>query len=329
VRAVAARDLDGDGDMDIAAALSAGNAIVWFENDGATPPVFAPHTISGVATFAISVGIQDFDSDGDLDVLSAALSANTIAWHENLAGDGSAWQSRTISAAADGAAGVLAADLDRDGDLDAAAVSFNDDRLTWFRNLTIHRNALFPAEAVVSTIANGARAVAAGDINGDGSLDLVSASEFDDEVNWYANSGNGSSWTATQITNTADGAQDTTAADADGDGDLDVVTASANDDRISWSENQAGDGTAWVTATISAAMNGAQSVSTGDVDGDGDLDVLAASERQDLLVHQHRRRWQRLDGDRHLRGGDWRSGCRRRRPGRRRRPRCGERLAER
>ena len=57
-----------------------------------------------------------------------------VAWFENTSGDGLAWQWNTITAAADGAIGVYAADLDRDGDVDVLSTSLNDKSITWYEN---------------------------------------------------------------------------------------------------------------------------------------------------------------------------------------------------
>ena len=70
----------------------------------------------------------------------------------------------------------------------------------------------------------------------------------------------------------------------DGDGDLDVLSASYADDKIAWYENTDGDGSFGSEQVISTAANGATSVFAADVDGDGDLDVLSASYRDDKIA---------------------------------------------
>ena len=134
-----------------------------------------------------------------------------------------------------------------------------------------------------------ARSVFAADVDGDGDIDVLSASRYDDKIAWYENDGS-ETFTAHTITTTADEAFSVFAADVDGDGDMDVLSASINDDKIAWYEN---DGSESFTAhTITTTANGAVSVFAADVDGDGDLGL---GER--LLMLDSSKIIATLDGD--------------------------------
>ncbi len=67
--------------------------------------------------------MADEDGDGDLDVLSASAGDDTIVLYENIAGDGSAWTTHSITTPGEEATSVFALDVNGDGDLDARPVS--------------------------------------------------------------------------------------------------------------------------------------------------------------------------------------------------------------
>ena len=85
----------------------------------------------------------------------------------------------------------------------------------------------------IATSADGAHDVFIADLDGDGDLDIVSASFNDDTIAWYENNGAANpTFTAADIATSADGASTVHVADLDGDGDLDIVSASSLDDTL-------------------------------------------------------------------------------------------------
>jgi hypothetical protein len=73
-------------------------------------------------------------------------------------------------------------------------------------------------------------------VDGDGDLDVLSASFFDDKIAWYENNGS-QNFLEHTISTAADGAASVFVADVDGDGDLDVLSTSFYDFKIAWYEN--------------------------------------------------------------------------------------------
>ncbi|MBK8339386.1 MAG: T9SS type A sorting domain-containing protein [Flavobacteriales bacterium] len=137
---------------------------------------------------------------------------------------------------------------------------------------------LFGPQQIISTLANGPYSVASADLDGDGDLDVLSASSFDDKIAWYANDGSGGFGPQQIISTSAVGAICVASADLDGDGDLDVLSASSTGtaSKIAWYVND-GSGGFGPEQIISTLAFGASWVATADLDGDGDLDVLSAS----------------------------------------------------
>ncbi len=281
---VYAADVDGDGDLDALSASVYDDKIAWYENVGSGGTSWVLHTISTSTDGADSVYAADLDGDGDLDALSTSFYEAKIAWHENVGGGGTSWVLHTISTSADFPRSVFAADMDGDGDLDALSASFFDiHKIAWYEN--VGGGGTSWALHTISTSALGAHSVYAADVDGDGDLDALSASGLDDKIAWYENvAGGGTSWVLHTISTSANGAYSVHAADVDGDGDLDALSASHSDDKIAWYENVGGGGTSWTLHTISTDAYDAYSVHAADVDGDGDLDALSASNREDTIA---------------------------------------------
>jgi FG-GAP-like repeat len=273
---VVAADVDRDGDLDVVAASYGNDRIAWSENTAGDGSAWTTHTISQLANGPITVWAADVDRDGDPDVLAASQIDDSVRWFENAAGDGSLWTVHTIATDADGAQSVHAADVDRDGDTDVLSASSLDDTIAWYENLD-GAGASWLARTIALD-ADAAQFVRAGDVDGDGDLDAVSASYQDDTVAWYENTaGDGTAWTARTISLTANGAYAVFLADVDGDGDLDVLSARNADDAVGWHENVLGDGTLWTQHTVTTTANGATAVFAADLDRDGDVDVLSTS----------------------------------------------------
>ncbi len=280
-RSVFAADVDGDGNTDVLSANRYDQTVAWYENDGASPPVWTTHTITATAQIAESVFASDLDGDTDMDVLSAENSADKIAWYENDGASPPSWTARIVSTTADGASSVFAADVDGDMNMDLLSASIFDDKIAWYENdgaspptFTAH---------TISTTADGANTVFAADVDGDGDMDVLSASGIDDRIAWYENSGaSPPTWTARTISTTA--GNSVFAADVDGDTDMDVLSASFHDNEIAWYENNGASPPAWTPHTITTSADGATAVFAADMDGDADTDVLSGSLSDDTIA---------------------------------------------
>jgi len=197
-----AADLDGDGDLDVLSALSVYEGcdegptflvdakIAWYANDGTGQ--FGPQqVITTAAPEDRRVYAADLDGDGDQDVLSAPSSFagdDRIAWYAN-DGTGQFGPQQVISTWDRGPKCVYAADLDADGDLDVLSASYGDypsysHKIAWYAN---DRMGQFGPQQVITTKADGPTCVYAADLDGDGDLDVLSASYWDDKIAWYEN----------------------------------------------------------------------------------------------------------------------------------------------
>jgi len=285
---VYAADVDGDGDTDILGAAVLADDITWWENTNGAGTTWAEHTVDGDFDFAVSVHAADVDGDGDTDVLGAALFAGKITWWENTGActgvDGvcTNWTEHTVDGAFDGAASVYAADVDGDGDTDVLGAANSADAVVWWENTDDVGTTW--TEHTVDEVFDGLSVYAA-DVDGDGDADVLGAAFATGDITWWENAnGAGTSWTEHTVDGAFSGAGAVYAADVDGDGDTDVLGAAQNADDITWWENTDGTGTNWIEYTVDGSFDGAPSVYAADVDGDGDTDVLGASQNADDIA---------------------------------------------
>ena len=138
---VNAADLDSDNDVDLISVFNDNNTIVWYENLNSQGN-FVVHIITTLAEGALQVDSADLDKDGDLDVISTTFNTNTfegsIAWYENLDGQGNFEVRQIISSNTDGKVAACTEDLDGDSDIDVltSSISFQgNDKIFWYENL--------------------------------------------------------------------------------------------------------------------------------------------------------------------------------------------------
>lgn len=268
-----AGDLDGDGDLDVVASSNGLDRIVWFENTDGQGTFGVAQTVTLLTDGATEVAISDINGDGFLDIISASYLDDKIAYYQN---DGTGvFGPQNVVATPNGAISVYAADMDGDGDMDILSAASLFNRIGWSENTG---GGSFAAIVYISTTANGASSVSATDMDGDGDLDVLFSAASGNKVAWHENTdGNGTFGPEKIINSTVNNAFRVSAADLDNDGDMDVISASFNDDQIAWYKNTDGQGTFGPAIIISNVAQGASFVSTGDLDGDGGIDVLSAS----------------------------------------------------
>ncbi len=201
------------------------------------------------------------------------------------------WTKLTIDSNFADAWAVYATDVDCDGDTDVLGAAHEGDEIKWWENTDGSGSAWI--EHTVDDDFTGASSVYAADVDGDGDIDVLgSATGWQEGFRWWENAdGVGTSWTEHNIIGNFNHAYSVYAADMDGDGDIDALGAWSSRDYITWWENDNGVGTMWTEHIVDGDFDGAYSALATDIDGDGDIDVVAAAWVSDTIAW-----WENVDG---------------------------------
>ena len=275
-------DLDGDGKLDVAGVAEQASNVVWWRNSAGDGSSWTENFVSPSLASAYGIAAADFDFDGDIDLVTAGRASQRADWWENL-GDGSSWLQHPIETMTGAGRSVAVGDVNGDGWID---VTMNTDgRLEWWRNEAIHRNTPFLQTRDVDLSSGGAFDLKAADLDRDGDLDLVGNGKTADRVVAYRNTaGDGTAFTPATVATGFDGAHAIDLGDVDRDGHVDVVGSAEAAGDLVWWRNADGLGTSFSATSIDTNFPAARGVKLADIDGDGDLDLAAASSGGDELA---------------------------------------------
>ncbi len=291
---VYAADLDGDGDQDVVSGSRGDGTIAWFENDGRKNPKFTQHVITSAAVSVRSVYAADLDRDGDVDIVwaSSSIADPKVAWLENKGGSPLTFDAHTISTDVLVALSVFAADVDGDGDMDVLSASNADDQIAWYENdgaspASFLRHVITQdpdGSGLLEGLADGAYSLVAADLDGDGDTDVAFAAQFAG-AGWFENNdASPPSFTPHFLPAGPVLPVFVYATDLDRDGDVDLLTAFAHHSTIVWHENRGGVPPSFVPHIVTVLADSPASVFAADLDGDGDMDVLSASTGDDTIA---------------------------------------------
>ncbi|MBK7944040.1 MAG: T9SS type A sorting domain-containing protein [Flavobacteriales bacterium] len=310
-------DADGDGDTDILVASYHGE-VGWYANDGAGN-FSAQQLINDADTVLRHIIVHDINGDGWPDVVTASQTGpGRIAWYANTAG--SFAPAQTVESAI-GFLAVDAADLDGDGDADIVGTALPD-QLFWYANDGAGN---LGGRTTIATNVNQAYEVRAVDVDGDSDMDLVLVRQpvivFDGgapvdtlpRAIWYPNDGNGVFGDEREIADFSIGVQ-MHVVDIDSDGDPDLLFAPGGTIALPSLHLNDGSGSFAPGIPLPTPVSHVNAIRTGDMDGDGDQDVITIDTQLDRIGWYESffsspfriggRTWLDLDGDGSFSAGD-------------------------
>jgi len=225
-------DFDQDGNPDF---IVLGNLITHLEWNGST------FTQSTLPENSHLYAIVDADVDGDEDIVYlnydiATMTTNLRYFKYQSGSFTSTFIQNATTILGNNATGndskMHHADIDQDGDEDLFVVSYQANRVVWFRN---DSNAVFVPTLLTSTVTTP-KEVRVIDIDGDGDLDILLTSLVSANAYLFTNDGN-ENFTQSIFTTEVSRPTNIVVNDYDQDGDDDIFISSPIDDKLVWFEN--------------------------------------------------------------------------------------------
>jgi hypothetical protein len=298
-RAIAIRDLDGDGKSDLVIASASSGTISVLRNTSTSGSItagsFAAKVDFTTGGYVYSLATGDVDGDGKPDLLSANTGANTVSVLRNTSTPGSihagSFAARVDFATGTGPVSITNGDIDGDGksDIVVANTGINDASVSILRNTGSPGSIVAGSFAAPVDLTAGTEAfqsIAITDVDGDGKFDLVVANSNDNTVSVWRNISSPGSITTASFATKVDFVTGSVpyfviASDLDGDGKPDLATANYYDNSISVLRNTGTPGSittgSFAPKTDFTTGNNPFSLAAGDLDGDGKPDLAAAN----------------------------------------------------
>jgi hypothetical protein len=259
-------DLDGDGLPDLV--IGTDTQLVWYR-----APDWERDLIAPGANFTTDMQVGDVDADGDPDLIVAEYDTSQISWFRNPRIGGGSWTAVPIGAGR--AHDLEIADMNGDTKLDVVTrAHFGSTTLFLQQNPTT-----WTAVPIAAAIDNEGLHLA--DLNGDTRKDIVQNGYW---LESPPDPGNGPAWTKHSFDASWEASTvAVSVADLNEDGRPDVILAFGESaGELAWYEAPLDpeNGPAWTKHPIASPVDYVHTFKTGDMDGDGKLDIVFAEMAQ-------------------------------------------------
>ncbi|MBM4169755.1 MAG: T9SS type A sorting domain-containing protein, partial [Ignavibacteria bacterium] len=274
-------ELDGDGKPDLAVANLSSNTVSVLRNTSTSGTIsFASKVDYATGSYPQSVSIGDLDGDGKPDLAVANNLSNTVSVLRNTSTSGSiSFASKVDFTTGGGPYSVAVGDVDGDGKPDLAVANRSSSTVSVFRNTSTSGTISFAPKVDYAT-GSWPASVAIGDVDGDGKPDLAVANWGSSTVSVFRNtSTSGTISFASKVDYvTGSGPESVAVGDIDGDGKPDLAVANYSSSTVSVFRDTSTSGTISFASKVDYATgSNPESVTIGDIDGDGKPDLAVGS----------------------------------------------------
>jgi len=281
VRSTFPVDLDSDGFMDILFGGNVGSAgfevpvLSWHKSD--TLGQFVEDTLLSdfIADYE-TITLNDFNSDGILDIVATIEHRERIIWFKNDANNN--FQESLLSEDNLGLRRIAIRDIDKDSFKDFAIVTEYHDEVAWLKN---SGDTTFSRIEINEIYTSWPRGVAVVDLDTDGDEDVIVASI--DHFVWYENDGN-QSFNLSVMSEVPNAGRQVLPVDVDFDGDLDLYARSFYG--VYYLENDGGQ--MFTLNNLYVGQNTLHTpVKSADFGADGDSDAVFVNNNGELVLAEY------------------------------------------
>ena len=250
--------------------LGLSNQLAWTTGTG-TLQAAVTYKTGTSSTFVGGVAVGDFNNDGNEDLVTSIYGSPNTTSVLLGNGNGTFKAAATLGGANNGGEAVAVGDLTGNGDLDIVTADYPNNKVSVFLG---NGNGTFRAGTSINDSGEPG-SIALGDFDDNGVLDIVTAGLNGSQINILNGTGSGSFSAAQQVSGAL--GEDVTVATLNGQADL-IVSGSGSLQVLLGNGN----------GTFQAATTYADSdtpVSFADLNGDGNLDMIASNSSGNVLVY--------------------------------------------